>query len=225
MDLSSIKNDLRQAALARGGVLFGVCQLADLDAMRVHREIIRTVANLPRAISVGVPLSKAVLDTLTDGPNMLYKAHYRHVNRVLDDIAFLISRKINDRGGKSIPIPASQILRWKPMRAHLSHREVAFRAGLGWWGRNNLLVNDTYGSQVRLVTILTNLELEPDRASESDCGDCYRCLDSCPAGAIAPAKERFNLMVCAKQVAEFARPEMIGSHICGLCLKPCGGQR
>jgi len=220
MDITSIKQNLQSLADSGGGRLFGVCRVDELrDGF--HFEIKEAAEKLNTAISVGVPVSTAVLDTIIDRPNTLYKTHYQQINHILNDIAFAISSEINRRGYSSIPVPASHIIKWKPMRAHLSHREIAYKAGLGWRGRNNLLVTPEYGSQVRLVTVLTDLELEPDHPCENDCGDCYACIAACPAGAIGEKCEDFDLKKCYAKVAEFARPENIGSYICGLCLRVC----
>jgi epoxyqueuosine reductase len=224
VNIQKAKVDFRELAASMGGKLFGVCRVDELRE-KFHAEIKSTSELLNTAISVGVPLSGSVLETLIDHPNILYKAHYRQINHSLNDIAFQIASRINKLGKMALPIPASQMTSWEPMRAHLSHREIAYKAGLGWRGRNNLLVNPIYGSQVRLVTILTDLSLPIDQPTDEDCGECYACLDACPVGAIGDSVEDFNLEACYEKVSEFARPERIGSYICGLCLQSCCGQR
>ncbi len=63
-------------------------------------------------------------------------------------------------------------------------REIAYRAGLGWIGKNNNLINPKYGSYLFLGEIITNLVLKYDKAMEAQCGNCNRCLIKCPAGAL-----------------------------------------
>lgn len=63
-------------------------------------------------------------------------------------------------------------------------REVARRAGLGWFGKNTLLINTRRGSYFFLGEIVTNVALEHDMPSVGGCGTCTRCLDACPTGAI-----------------------------------------
>lgn len=66
----------------------------------------------------------------------------------------------------------------------LADREVAYRAGLGWFGKNCSIIISSSGSAVFLGEMLINLELEPDLPIEDSCGGCTRCIDNCPTGAL-----------------------------------------
>jgi epoxyqueuosine reductase QueG len=83
-----------------------------------------------------------------------------------------------------MPVAASQLVDWKSQRGHLSHKHVARAAGLGWIGRNNLLVSERFGARIRLVTVLTELQLVVNSPTARDCGSCRDCLTVCPVGAI-----------------------------------------
>jgi epoxyqueuosine reductase len=63
-------------------------------------------------------------------------------------------------------------------------REVAWRAGLGWFGKNTMLINTKRGSYFLLGELITNVALRPDMPADGGCGTCTRCIDACPTGAI-----------------------------------------
>lgn len=63
-------------------------------------------------------------------------------------------------------------------------RAWAERAGLGWVGRNSLVLNRTLGSWFVLGTVISTVALAPDAPTEAHCGTCRACVDACPTGAI-----------------------------------------
>ncbi|MGB9920720.1 MAG: 4Fe-4S double cluster binding domain-containing protein [Moorellales bacterium] len=182
------------------------------------------VASFPRAVSLAVRVSPMVLSTVADGPNLLYYHHYRQLNFWLDRLALALARQLEAWGGRALALPASQVVDWEEQRGHLCHRRVAQLAGLGWRGRNNLLVTPRYGSQVRLVSVLTDLLLPADRPLDRDCGHCRRCLSVCPAGAIKEDPADFDHRACFEQLKTFGRERRIGQYICGICVRACSGR-
>jgi epoxyqueuosine reductase len=63
-------------------------------------------------------------------------------------------------------------------------REAAARAGVGFYGKNTLLITRRFGSWVVLGTLLTEAEVEPTPPLALDCGSCRLCIDACPTGAL-----------------------------------------
>lgn len=68
--------------------------------------------------------------------------------------------------------------------APVMERAWAVRAGLGWIGRNGMLVNPKLGTFTFIGTLITTLELEPSRPMENRCGTCKKCIKACPTEAI-----------------------------------------
>ncbi len=214
---------LKDIAFAQGISLFGVAKITDGIKQNVIQISPRILEDLSFAISLGFRLSDKVIDDIKDHPTQLYLHHYRQVNYLLDRVALIISNFIQSQGYQALPIPASQVIDWENQRGHLSHKLIASEAGLGWIGRNNLLVTPNWGARVRLVSILTNMPLQPTRRSSRNCGNCYRCIEVCPAGAIKQRKEDFDHLACFEQLKKFRKEYNIPHYICGICVKACKG--
>jgi epoxyqueuosine reductase QueG len=205
---------------------FSFCGVADITDIRKEFHLdLDFVSRFDRAICLGKRLLDPVIEDILDRPTLLYFHHYRQLNFFLDRGAFLFSSRIQDLGYQALPIPASQIIDWNKQKSHVSHKIIGMLAGLGWIGRNNLLVNPQFGSRHRLVTILTDMPLEPDEALHKDCGECLACLKSCPALAIKENKEDFDNWACFEKLKEFRRQGVVGQHICGVCVKACKGPK
>ena len=63
-------------------------------------------------------------------------------------------------------------------------REAAARSGVGFYGKNTMLITRRHGSWVVLGTLVTDVELEPTPPLDADCGSCTLCIDACPTGAL-----------------------------------------
>lgn len=216
------KSKLKLLSLEWGASLFGVARLEELPRDQILLPS-RILDQLPLALSIGFHLSDAVIEEIETQPTPLYFHHYQRVNILLDTIGLRITSAIQELGYQALPIPASQIVDWKNQKGHLSHKRVARLAGLGWIGRNNLLVNERFGSRVRLVTVLTDLPLEIDFPTTRDCGACRACLSVCPAGAISERVEDFDHIRCYEQLRTFSKTLHFSHHICGVCVKACRG--
>jgi len=70
--------------------------------------------------------------------------------------------------------------------APLAEKALAVRAGLGFIGRNHLLIHPQLGPPLLLGELLTTLPLQPDEPHEGTCQNCDRCIQACPAGALQP---------------------------------------
>ncbi len=97
-------------------------------------------------------------------------------HQILDTILALLGDHIEDRFGAKTAVFVDT--------APILERELAMRAGLGFIGKNTMLINQQCGSWFFLGEILTTLEIPPDEPAILRCGTCRRCLDACPTEAL-----------------------------------------
>ncbi len=212
---------LRKFVLDQGVSVFGVADISEIRKDFILSE--ESKKKFDRALSLGKRFLDPIIDDIKDRPTPLYFHHYRQLNFFLDRAAFLVSSSIQEQGFAALPIPASQIIDWKNQKAHLSHKKVGCHAGLGWIGRNNLLIHPKLGARFRLVTVLTDMPLEADSHLNEDCGKCRKCIVVCPVHAIKERREDFDHWACFEKLKEFKKMGLVGQHICGVCVKACTG--
>jgi epoxyqueuosine reductase QueG len=212
-----------------GADLVGVADVTTLSGINTLPEDL--LSPYTRAVSIAVQLPIAVFAMIHDRPTRMYAAVYQTANRLLDDIAFKTARHLQQKGFLSLPIPASQVLDKNKWFGAISHKAVGIAAGLGWQGKNLLLITPSCGSRVRLVSVLTTADLVADQQLKNRCGKCNACRDACPVEAIkgvntvnhyASRNEALYFDRCLEKLTgEFAGLSGIEAPICGICIKVC----
>jgi len=97
--------------------------------------------------------------------------------------------------------------RWYTDSGPILESELAQQAGLGWIGKNSLLINPMQGSYFLLAEILLGIEMEPDKPIVNDfCGSCTRCIEACPTDCILP-----NRTLDAKRCISYLSIELKGA--------------
>ena len=141
---------------------------------------------LPFAVTIGIRLSDAVLCEVSEGPTKLYFAHYRAVNALLDMIATKCVGWLQRKGYNALAIPASQTTNEAGIAGDFPHKTAANLAGLGFIGKNTMLIHPRRGSYRFLGELLVTLPFDTYDAPHRPtmCGTCTRCLGACPTGAL-----------------------------------------
>jgi epoxyqueuosine reductase len=113
------------------------------------------------------------------GGNIASYALNQDYHDVLPEKLICLVEFLEEKVGHSVPN------RWYTDTGPILERELAMRAGLGWIGKNTILINREHGSYFLISEILLGLDLVTDLPiTESFCGSCTNCLDTCPTGAL-----------------------------------------
>lgn len=217
------KEELKKLLMELGASKVGFGYLEDLLPDKYK--------HLKTGISVVFRLSDQVLNEIQSEPTHSYFHHYRTVNFRIDQIILSGVSKLQELGFLALPIAASQSVNvdGNKYRGIFPHRTAATRAGLGWIGKNACLITEEFGPRVRLGTILTNMAVAYDEPIEnSECGDCKKCVKSCPALALRGGlwyagierEELVDPQACSEHMSNYYKNIGRGS-VCGICIKNC----
>lgn len=203
MRLSEIWPFLEHAARAEGVLRLGASHLADEHAALFdqwirsgrHASMSYLAKNRETRLdpSVRFPWAKSIVVILVpysgERPNAEPGAITNHIARyAMGDDYHLVLDRILRRFEKEISRVAPEEKTWRYVdTGPLSDRAAAAQAGLGWIGRNGMLIDEDRGSYFFIGTLLTSLENDIGATLVADrCGTCTRCVDACPTDAILP---------------------------------------
>jgi epoxyqueuosine reductase len=189
-------------------------------------------------ISIGRKLDQSIVENIIEGPTKEYFFHYRKINENLAQVSDKISLDLNELNIETINISPTvsteelDTIYFSSLRADLSHKMVATRAGLGWIGKTDLLITKKFGPRLHLTSILLKEPVIPDYKPMdiSRCGTCQICVEICPAKAAngkmwditIERDEFFDAKKCRNQCAEFGRSRLsMDARVCGICVAAC----
>lgn len=140
-------------------------------------------------IALGKALPKGLYEV---SPRLLYGHFNGKMAAVIDDILLKLAGELEDGYDcRAVPVPCdTPYEHWEEEnmtgRGLISMKHAAVLCGLGSIGKNSLLINAEYGNRLTIGVVLTDLDLKPDALQPDLCiPRCGKCMDSCPAGAIA----------------------------------------
>ncbi len=185
----------------------------------------------PSGVAVAVPLPKHVIRDLQSAPTKEYYDLYYELNAKLNEIVLAGEAFLKEKGFQALAQTTDRGQVNGENRSKLPHKTVATRAGLGWIGKNCLLVTPGFGSAVRISSLLTDAPLEYGTpVLKSRCGGCSRCVKECPAQALQGTlweagmeRERIvDVKKCyKKQVEIMTKATGIETDLCGKCFAMC----
>jgi len=147
-------------------------------------------------------------------------ANYHRIN---DGNIERFARRLSDAVGR--PVRMQEVVD----HGAFFERDLAYQAGLGWVGKNNMIIHPQLGSFFVLTSVFVDVELMPDALVPDHCGSCVRCLEACPTGALdGPRNITIDRCLTARSVdiggtvpEEYA-PHLAG-HLsgCDICQDAC----
>lgn len=220
----SITNEIREYLSERGIRAYGFADLSCLSP--VIRE------KFDYGIVMGLTYSKEAIENNKNGNPAQYYDEFTAINKALPELATGVAKLLTEKGYKAWAKVQSTVVQDEDFRTVLPHKTVATLSGLGWIGKNALLVTEEFGSALRLVVVLTNAPLECGTpVKESKCSaNCMTCMDICPGhaplgGLWSQSIDRdsfFNAHAC-RDAARARAKELLGINetVCGLCIANC----
>ena len=175
-------------------------------------------------ISMAVQIFPSMIETT---PSVVYSELYNTTNRLLDESAYKMANFLNKKGFRAHFFPRDcygdiSVLVKKP-EAAFSHVIAAKYAGLGTIGMNHTLLTTEFGPRVRLVSVITDAELVPDKMLEKDvCIRCGMCVRKCPMKAFTPREDTIVADMDKHKCALY-HSQLKGEfrYPCGVCTAVC----
>ncbi len=206
--------------------------LARPDAVRRRADLDRTLSGFRSALVVAQSYADGDPATSPGDPSRAIVARYargRDYHHVLRDRLENLAHRLEDLAGR--PFRRRVYVDTGP----LLEREMAMHAGLGWFGKNTMLIHPRRGSYFFLGVLLTDLPLTPSNPFDDEhCGTCRRCLDACPTGALLGRADNGAPVMDATRCISYLTIELkgaiprdlrsaIGNRIfgCDICQEVC----
>ena len=188
------------------------------------------LANAGTVISFFMPFQKSINSTnikeRLSSPE--WAVSYIETNELIKELSLHLTDLFTTAGEEVVTIPATHNWNKEKLISNWSHRHVAFIAGLGRFGLNNMLITDK-GCSGRVGSLITSAVIEPDNRYETEVclykydGSCKKCVSKCVNEALF--EDSFDRFTCYDQLLKNVEEhKSVGyADVCGKCLTavPC----
>ena len=206
--------------------------------MPVQQEVLRTTCGSlfdtlmqeGTIVSIAIPYEEPFISSINQMSDRAvsydawnrYAAEYGELNRTLNSISAKIAEEF-----AGIALPATWATETGATLEHVrdyfgravSHRVIAELAGLGWRGKNGLVINERYSCAIRFASIVLLGSLEYSKRVTQNCGECTACEDACSfirnRGVLPDYRDN-----CRRYI-DHLRSKGLIHDVCGRCIKAC----
>jgi epoxyqueuosine reductase len=236
-EIRAFFNKLLKVYEEEGDIGFASYKSVHGELMPIQKEKLRSVVGSQHdslldqgsMVSIGISYHDPIIDCIDskmgNQPNYelwnKYALEYHRINQLLNQMSKNIAEKFN-----GIPLAAtiggmankvSHVKDYFGMV--ISHRVVAENSGIGWRGKNQLIIHEKYSCAIRFASIIVPYPLKWGQKSESKCGVCSACEDVCSfiknRDILPDYREN-----CRKYIG-FLGSKGIEKDVCGKCIKAC----
>lgn len=216
----NLTEQLKEILYQQGAQLTGIAHMNGVEN-----------CNYPIGVAVAVSLPKKTILDLQKAPTKEYCELYDSLNNKLNEIILAGERFLKEKGYMAYAQTTTRVITDDHYSSLVPHKTVATRAGLGWIGKNCLLVTQEFGSAIRLSSLVTDAPLQCQEPVENSlCGTCRICVDKCPAQALSGTlwktgitrEHIVDVEKCYnKQVEVMKESTGIETDLCGKCFAVC----
>jgi epoxyqueuosine reductase QueG len=188
--------------------------------------------DFPNAVSIAVEIPKDAARSALKVPSAEMREAYKQCNKKLKRIGDQIAEEIIAVGYTARFIDPSERVVPDKLLGPISHKAIAHLAGLGWIGKNGLLISQEHGPRFRMGTVLTDMPVvENPPLLGSGCGECKICIENCPTSSLKDSSPFEDHPQDRELVIDWAKcgryeKALIGDgtraeQACGRCIATC----
>lgn len=226
--LEPLYRKIEAAARESGSALVGFADLSPLKGMLAGDP---GAFEFPNAVTFAVEIPKEAARASLEKPSEEMRSAYKMCNRKLKEAGERISQLLAAEGYKARFIDPAQRVNPEKLLGPISQKAIASLSGMGWIGKNGLLITEEFGPRQRVGAVLTDMPVNRQaKLIDNKCGECTACIDRCAMKVLKNADfkhhpESRDLVIdwakCgvyeAKLIGDGSRPE----KACGRCVSVC----
>jgi epoxyqueuosine reductase len=221
---SAVEVAAKEAGAARVG-------FANISALRNMQVGDHQVFEFPSAVSVMVEIPIEAVKCSLTSPSEELRSAYKQCNMKLKKAEEKVVETLKAAGYDARSIDPSERVNKEMLLGPISHKAVARLAGMGWIGKNGLILTEDFGPRLRMGTVLTNMPVTMNPTPQmNECGECTACVDNCPMKVLKGPEFKdhpesrdhvIDWAKCGKYehtlIGDGSRPE----KACGRCIAKC----